>query len=167
MASRVLNDTFFAESTNATFASDVLALSSLNAYSEGYAFINVSDATREIFYITGYGDMVMNYGGLYVHGEGGSGGQTIANGGLRLTGGMSVLSKGFAITGGLTTNADCKPGLQAPDGLQVTGGTTFFSNQLFVTGGVTVEGNGLRVTDGLTVFAGGATVRVNGHGMIH
>ncbi len=116
------------QSRTSGFTGNVLKLSTTYPGTTAFNYITVSDATRDpIFNLDGYGNINMNYGGLYIGALDGAGGQTIAHGGLTVTGGCTI-------SGGIT----------------VVGPSTFSSGGINVgSGGLTVTGGGtLSVTTG-------------------
>ena len=112
------------------FYGSILTLKADYTGSSNFNFLKISDVDNDIFTIDGLGNVVMNYGGLDIKGNGGSGGMSIHSGGLSITGGLSIISGGFYITGGLSVLSQ---GLSVQsDGFATTGGITINNDGLVI-----------------------------------
>jgi hypothetical protein len=82
-------DVLSIQTTSSSYTGNVLHLLSKFPGNSGFNFLKITDDARTIFSMDGYGNVNMNYGSLIVYGLDGTGGMTIAKGGLTVTGGLT------------------------------------------------------------------------------
>lgn len=128
------------EVTNPDFNDNLVAIDHNFPGTSVFNTLTASDVSNTKFRLDGYGNVRMNYGGLYI-GSNSSlsrGGATIRASGLTVTGGVSVYSGGMTVFDSVDL---VNLGLFVEDGgVGIYGGIDMQDSPFMVTGGATVQG---------------------------